>query len=88
AAGGFSQTYNFGSQSGTVNLSNFDGANYAGAVSGGGGRFSGNLTGGTNRNGAVVGSFFGPNAVEVGGGFGIHSTSGAPYLASGIFAGK
>ena len=46
------------------------------------------LIGPTNRNGAVLGSFYGPSAQETGGTFGIHSTSGPKYLASGIFAGR
>jgi hypothetical protein len=88
AAGAFKQTYNFASQTGTINLTNFDGANYAAAVSGSGGIYSGSLTGTPNRSGAVVGSFFGPGAVETGGTFSIQSTAGARYLASGIFAGR
>jgi hypothetical protein len=92
AAGNFNQTYNFGSMTGTVNITNFDGQNYTAAVSGSstGPIFGGALTSATapNRNGVVIGSFFGPNAVEVGGSFNIHATSGPAYLASGIFAGR
>jgi hypothetical protein len=88
AAGGFNQTYNFGANSGAVNITNFDGANYAAAVSGSGNIYSGAFTGTPNRTGAVVGSFYGPGAVETGGSFAIQSTAGAKYLASGIFAGR
>jgi hypothetical protein len=88
AAGGFSQTYNFGSQTGTVNITNFDGANYSAAVAGAGHVFAGSLTGTPNRSGTVAGSFFGPLAAESGGGFSVQSTAGAKYLASGIFAGR
>ena len=89
AAGGFNQTYNFGSRTGTVNISNFDGANYAAAVSGTGNAYAGSLTGTPNRSGTVVGTFF-PVALaaETGGGFNIQSTAGAKYLASGVFAGR
>jgi hypothetical protein len=88
AAGNFNQNYNFGSLTGTVRLTNFDGANYSAAVSGFGNRFSGILTGTSNRIGNVAGSFFGPLAVETGGNFNIQSASGLRYLASGIFAGR
>jgi hypothetical protein len=88
AAGGFNNTYNFGTNSGTVKITNFDGANYAAAVGGTGSTYSGTFTGTPNRNGALVGSFFGPGAVETGGTFNIQSTAGTKYLASGIFAGR
>ena len=100
AAGGFNQMYNFAKQIGTVSITNFDGASYSAAVSGAavagipgfggrfGGAYAGGLTGPTNRNGFVLGSFYGPSAQETGGTFGIQSTSGLKYLASGIFAGK
>jgi hypothetical protein len=88
AAGGFNQTYNFGSRSGTLNITNFDGQNYTSTVSGSGTQFSGRLTGPANRSGAVAGSFYGPSAAETGGSFNIQSVSGLRYLASGIFAGR
>jgi hypothetical protein len=92
AAGGFNQTYNFGSRTGTVNITNFDGASYAAAVSGSGSAFAGALKGSFgNRNGAVAGSFYGPGAVEAGGSFNIYNgqpAANAKYLASGIFAGR
>jgi hypothetical protein len=87
AAGGFNQSYNFASQTGSVKIANFDGANYAASVAGSGNTFGGSL-GGPNRSGNVIGRFFGPGAVETGGAFNILNTSGPKYLASGIFAGK
>ena len=90
AAGGFNQMYNFAKQTGTVNITQFDGANYTAAISPrtGGGGFFGTPNPFGNRSGAVNGSFYGPSAQETGGTFGIQSISGPKYLASGIFAGK
>jgi hypothetical protein len=88
AAGQFQQTYNFGNNTGTVNISNFDGASYSANVTGSGRTFNGPLTGVANRTGSVNGGFFGPNAVETGCNFGIQSITGTPYIASGIFAGR
>ena len=91
AAGGFNQTYNFGAHTGTINITNFDNANYVGSLSGSGSAFAGPLTGPPDRNGAVVGSFYGPSANETGGSFNISNRQSAPalkYLASGIFAGR
>ena len=90
AAGNFAQTYNFGSQTGTVSINQFDGANYAGAVSRGAAsnQFSGTLSGSGSfgtRSGPINGGFYGPVAGETAGGF---SVAGSKYLASGIFAGK
>lgn len=88
AAGGFNQSYNFGSQTGNVKITNFDGANYDATVAGSGNTFGGSLGGPPNRSGTVIGRFYGPGAVETGGAFNILNTSGLRYLASGIFAGK
>jgi trimeric autotransporter adhesin len=105
AAGGFNQMYNFAKQTGTVNISNFDGASYQARVVGGSNPLpsvvggSGNIFGGAltavsgpaNRNGIVLGSFYGPGAQEAGGSFNIFDgqvPAGSKYLASGIFAGK
>ena len=84
AAGGFNQMYNFGSQTGNVNITNFDGATYSAAVSGSRSSpvFASSptgLTGPTNRNGFVSGSFYGPSAQETGGSFSIQSNSGSKY---------
>jgi hypothetical protein len=88
AAGGFSNTYNFGSNTGTLAINNFDGHNYTGTVNGSGSAYAGAITGGGNRQGAVLGSFYGPGAAETGGNFAVQATSGPNYVASGIFAGK
>ena len=89
AAGGFTNTYNFGTNTGVVTISNFDSHNFTGTVSGSAGIYTGAIAGGgDNRVGAVAGSFYGPGAAETGGAFAIHATSGPGYIASGIFAGK
>jgi hypothetical protein len=87
AAGGFTNTYNFGNNTGTIAINNFDGRNFGGAVAGSGNVYAGNLSG-SNVSGAASGQFYGPNAAETGGGFGVHATTGPSYIASGIFAGK
>ena len=89
AAGGFTNTYNFGSNTGTVAINNFDGHNFSGTVAGSGGTYGGNIAGkGDYRQGMVTGSFYGPGAVETGGTFALQAMHGPSYIASGIFAGK
>ena len=88
AGGGFNQTYNFGTLTGTANITNFDGANYSAALTGSGTVFTGNLSGVANRTGILAGTFFGPSAAVTGGGFAIQNNSGPPYVVSGAFAGK
>ena len=89
AAGGYTGTYNFGTQSGSVTISNFDGHTFSAA---GSAPLSGaNYTFGVKQAGlagAVNGTFYGPMAAETGGNFAVHTTVGPTYLASGIFAGK
>src|SRR6516165_608667 len=89
ASGGFTNSYNFGTQTGTVAISNFDGRNFSGAVQAtGNGYYLGNLSG-SGLTGQAIGQFYGPGAPETGGMFGVHSPAGVPtYLASGIFAGR
>jgi hypothetical protein len=91
ASGGFTNSYNFGTQTGTVAISNFDGRNFSGAVQalgGGTGYYLGNLSG-SGLTGQAFGQFYGPGAPETGGMFAVHSPAGVPtYLASGIFAGR
>ncbi|HTQ33680.1 MAG TPA: hypothetical protein VMI30_05885, partial [Stellaceae bacterium] len=87
AAGGFSSAYNFGTNTGTMAINNFDGRNFGGSVSGSGSSYFGNLSG-TNLSGIAAGTFYGPNAAETGGSFAVRATSGSSYIASGIFAGK
>jgi hypothetical protein len=89
AAGGFTGSYNFGTQTGTMAVTNFDGHNFA--ASG-----SAPLTGANysfavaspGTTGTVNGTFYGPLAKETGGNFAVKTTVGPTYLASGIFAGK
>jgi hypothetical protein len=89
AAGGFTNTYNFGNNTGTVAINNFDGHNFSGTVAGSGGIYGGNIAGkGDYRQGMVIGSFYGPGAAETGGTFALQATRGPSYIASGIFAGK
>jgi len=89
AAGGFTGTYNFGTQNGTMTVSNFDGntvsATGKAPLSNGQYTFTVAQTG---IAGTINGAFFGPKAAETGGNFSVHSTIGPTYLASGIFAGK
>jgi hypothetical protein len=89
AAGGFSNVYNFGSNTGTVSISNFDSRNFTGNVIGGSGSpaYAGSLSG-SGARGSVTGLFYGPGAAETGGGFAVQGTSGPNYIASGVFAGK
>ncbi len=86
AAGGFTNTYNFAAQTGTVAISNYDGRSFSGAVRAGGNGFtySGSLSG-SGLTGSANGTFFGPGAAETGGNFALSSSN---YLTSGIFAGK
>ena len=88
AAGGFTNTYNFGNNTGTVAIGGFDGQNYTGRVAGSGSTYSGTIAGGANRSGGILGTFYGPGAAETGGGFAVQASSGPSYIASGIFAGK
>ena len=87
AAGGFNGSYNFGTNTGTVAINNFDGRSVAGAISGSSGIYVGNFAT-PGVTGQIQGQFFGPMAAETGGSFGIRATAGTPYIASGIFAGK
>jgi hypothetical protein len=87
AAGGFNNTYNFGTNTGTIGISNFDGKNFSGTVNGTGNLYAGTLSG-SGLAGVTAGGFYGPNAAETGGTFGVHAISGPSYIASGIFAGK
>jgi hypothetical protein len=89
AAGGFGGTYNFGTQSGTMTISNFDGHTFSGSGPAplNGNSYSFNSTG-AGVTGSIKGSFYGPMAAETGGSFALQTTSGPSYLASGIYAGK
>jgi hypothetical protein len=92
AAGGFAGTYNFGPQTGTLTISNFDGKSFStGATPAKLPLTGANYTvtvAQTGLAGTISGSFFGPKAAETGGNFAVHTTLGPTYIASGIFAGK
>jgi len=90
ATGGFTNTYNFGTNTGAFAINNFDGHTFTGTVTGSGGAtYAGPIAGGgDNRQGTVIGSFYGPGAAETGGQFAVQATSGPSYIASGVFAGK
>ncbi len=89
AAGGFTGTYNFGTQSGTWAVNNFDGHSFSASghpsVTGANYTFNSASSG---IAGTVNGTFYGPMAAETGGNFSFQTTAGPTYLASGIFAGK
>jgi hypothetical protein len=89
AAGGFTGTYNFGTQTGVMSVSNFDGRTL---IARGSGPLTGaNYTFGASTpgvQGTINGTFYGPMAAETGGSFAFQTTVGQPYLASGIYAGK
>ncbi|HWK45267.1 MAG TPA: hypothetical protein VNT30_11120 [Stellaceae bacterium] len=92
AVGGLVGTYNFGTKSGTFNISNFDGANYTSAVSSSNARdYAGTLTG-TGRTGTLSGSFYkSPSnpVAETGGQFTIlNNSGGTTYQAVGVFTAK
>ncbi len=89
AAGGFAGTYNFGTQTGTLAINNFDGHNFAasGKAPLTGANYSFGLTS-PGIKGSINGTFYGPMAAETGGNFAVQTTVGPTYLASGIFAGK
>jgi hypothetical protein len=92
AAGGFNGTYNFGPQTGTLTISNFDGKSFSTGttpvklpLNGANYTFPVAQTG---LAGTISGSFFGANAKETGGNFAVHTTLGPTYIASGIFTGS
>lgn len=92
AAGNFEKTWNFATRSGSVAISDFDGASYAGTLTSPGGRdFSGRFASTTasfsERSGDLAGSFFraGSDPVgEVGGRFRVEDPVNG-YGATGIF---
>ncbi len=90
AVGGFNGIYNFGTQIGTMTVSNFDGnptLSVTGSAPLTGGKYTLALTQ-PGVAGSITGSFFGPKAAETGGNFAFQRTIGPTYIASGIFAGK
>ena len=89
AAGGFTGSYNFGTQNGTMTVSNFDGHTFSvtgkAPLNGANYNFTTSTAG---VSGSVNGSFYGPKAAETGGNFSFQTTTGPAYMASGIYAGK
>ena len=90
SAGQFQNTVNFGSQTGTVSITNLDGSNYAGQVMFGSGSpvFAGTLTA-PNRSMDLIGSFFQGRTSPVGEmGGGLRISGPSNYGGAGIFAGR
>jgi hypothetical protein len=88
AAGGFTNTYNFATNTGNVTISNFDNNTFTGTVrSTSGASYAGGLIG-ANVKGIASGTFYGPSAQETGGTFSVQGVNSPSYIASGIFAGK
>jgi hypothetical protein len=58
ASGGFSASYNFGSQTGNMTISNFDNKTFGGPIAGASGSYSATLNG-SGLTGAAGGRFFG-----------------------------
>jgi|GEM_PF-3555564 len=90
AAGSFTQTWNFGSDSGTVSISNFDGlATLTGSVTSANRReLTGSLSNGAGVTGNIAASFFRGTTdpvKNVGGNFNLTGTN---YQAGGIVAGQ
>jgi hypothetical protein len=86
ASGGFSASYNFGSQTGNMTISNFDSKTFGGPIAGASGSYSASLNG-SGLTGAAGGRFFGTGASSTGGLFVVASPTAPPYLATGVFAG-
>jgi hypothetical protein len=96
AAGTFTASFDFGSRSGTMAITNFDGLSMSGAIGSQNGRDYGanlNVAGKPGLVGRAQGSFFsggGDPVKETGGQFSVGNAPGAQgqYAASGIFVGK
>ena len=91
AAGTYTQTWNFGTDSGSATITNFDGLGTITAsslTSGNRREFSGTLTNGAGVTGNLAGSFFrgtSDSVKNVGGNFNLTGTN---YQAGGIVAGQ
>jgi hypothetical protein len=94
ASGGFTGTYNFGTQTGTLAVNNFTGPGLppqSFATTGSAPLSGATYTGTLNQpgvTGAIVGTFLGPKAAETSGAFAFQTTTGTPILASGTYSGK
>ncbi|MBS0517166.1 MAG: FecR domain-containing protein [Proteobacteria bacterium] len=89
AVGGYSNSWNFATQTGAVNISNFDGTNYQGstALRSGTAQFTGSITavGTSGRTGTLNGAFVNNGAVPAAGQIGNFSVTGSNYTAAGTF---
>ncbi|WP_296343963.1 FecR domain-containing protein [Reyranella sp.] len=89
AAGTYTNAWNFGSQTGSVTIGNFDGATYNGttALTAGTVQFTGAISG-AGRTGSVGGAFFASPTDPAKGQAGSFGVSGPGYKAGGTFAGQ
>ena len=89
AAGSYSNSWNFASQTGNVAISNFNGASYSGtaALTSGTVQFTGNLSG-AGRTGSLAGAFFSSPTDPAKGQAGTFAVQGTGYKAAGTFAGQ
>ncbi len=89
AAGTYTNSWNFGSQTGNVTIGNFDGATYNGttALTTGTVQFTGPISG-AGRTGSVSGAFFASPTDPAKGQAGSFGISGTGYKAGGTFAGQ
>lgn len=88
AVGGYSNSWNFASQTGLVRVTNFDGANFVGAtvLNSGTAQFSGGMVStNTLRAGTLNGSFVNNGAVPAAGQIGTFGVVGPNYTAAGTF---
>lgn len=89
SAGSLTTTVDFASQSGRAYVSNFDGLNYSGELSVGGGGLTASLGASEgNRAMSLQGNFFRGSSGPVGEMGGLVVLSGSHYLGSGIFAAR
>ena len=95
AAGNFSNTVNFGTQTGTVSISNLDARNYTGTttLTPGTANFTGTLVGAVGSGGSLRGSFYGPGTppAEMAGQFAtpvVNGGTASAYFGGGIFQAK
>jgi hypothetical protein len=87
AVGGFQNVWNFGSKTGALTITNFDGANYTGAAAQTGSTtaFTGGFSSsGTGRSGALSGAFYGAGTPPAGQA-GTFTATGTNYTAGGTF---
>jgi hypothetical protein len=86
AAGDLGLTWSFASRDGTVEISNFDGHDFSGAIADAGDYFTGNVTG--DGTGTVRGGFVNNGAVPAAGVLGDFVLTDTNWNAAGIFVGE